>query len=128
MEKQIIPNHEVDVPKLKLEEMFKLQTEFQSRFYDLKQIQKLEQTGLDYMKLMLLCIHSETSEALDWLNWKPWKQTKKEFNRYEFLNELVDAQHFLINAALGVGCTAEEFAALFFNKQYENVKRQQRSY
>ena len=77
---------------------------------------------------MLTAIVVEAVEALNWLNWKPWKKTKQQFNRYEFLNELVDIQHFLVNAALGVGCSNLEFYELFLNKHLENLNRQKKGY
>ncbi len=109
-----------------LQKMFLSQIEFQKRFYNFKNMTRLEKD--QYLILMILSIKVESTEALNWLNWKPWKKKKIEFNRYEFLNELVDIQHFLINAAIGVDCDYEEFADLFLNKNKENINRQENDY
>lgn len=125
-DQQLIPRSKVKVPKHKLEAMFLQQHCFQARFYNFKKMTPKKRQL--YIQLMLHCVVVESVEALNWLNWKPWKQKKLKFDRYEFLNELVDIQHFLINAALAEGCTAEEFATLFFNKGKENINRQKRGY
>lgn len=125
-DKQLIPRTDVKVPQNPLAEMFRLQQEFQARFYSFDEMTEEEVT--DYIRLMLTCVNVEAVEALNWRDWKPWKQTKQEFNRYEYLNELVDIQHFLINAALAVDCTDQEFAELFLSKHQENINRQQRGY
>lgn len=84
-----------------------------------------------YLDSMLTHIIQETCEAREWTHFKHWKQYEKKWTkqeRYEFLNELIDVQHFLINAAIGVGCDHHEFTRLFFNKQKVNVDRQERGY
>ena len=125
MEKQIIPKRNVKINKNYLKDMFKRQINFQKRFYDIP-IKKNKFN--EYEKLMLTSIIVEAVEAIDWLNWKPWKKTKKKLNRYEFLNEIIDIQHFVINAAIGVGCESDEFYKLFINKNLENADRQKRGY
>jgi len=124
-DKQLIPKIKVKLKESQLKDMFDKQLKFQKRFYELPLPIK---QATSYERLMLTCIIAEAIEALNWLNWKPWKKTKEEFNRYEFLNELIDIQHFLINAALGVGCTEQEFYKLFLNKHAENINRQERGY
>lgn len=109
-----------------LSKMFRLQKEFQARFYDFNKMQPFEL--VEYQRLMLTCIIVESTEALDWLNWKPWKKTKEPFDRYEFINELVDIQHFLINVVLSTNCSSVEFGQLFANKHLENINRQKRGY
>ena len=125
-DKQIIPRNKVKVPKLKLEGMFKQQVKFQARFYDFDKMSHEEVEK--YLQVMLQAVSVEAVEALNWLNWKPWKKTKIKFNRYKFINELVDIQHFIINCALAAGCDSHEFARLFFNKGKENINRQKRGY
>lgn len=127
IKKQRIPKRQaMKIPTNALAQMFMQQHCFQARFYDMQQMTKDERDKA--LQLMLHCIHAEAVEALEWLNWKPWKKKKQRFNRYEFLNELVDIQHFLINCAIMVGCSSREFAELFFNKGKENVARQNRGY
>ena len=125
-EQQRIPRRKVKLPSKKLEAMFTQQARFQNLFYDFKRMNKPDKDH--YLQLMLQCIHVETVEALNWLNWKPWKKQQQPWNRYEFLNELIDIQHFLINCALACQCDSEEFTKLFLNKGKENLDRQQRGY
>lgn len=126
MKKQLIPMKRMKLPTQPLKSMFKQQEEFQKRFYNFKTMSPDQ--IVEYQRLMLTCISVEAMEAMDWTNWKPWRKTKEEFNRYEYLNELVDVMHFMINSAISVGCTDKEFARLFFNKGRENVRRQQKGY
>lgn len=126
-DKQLIPKRKKVLKTLKLESMFDQQKKFQKAI--VKDFALLDDEAFtNYTQLMLHCIHAESVEALNWLNWKPWKKKKLKFNRYEFLNELVDIQHFLINCALATKCDAKEFSELFFNKGKENLNRQRRNY
>lgn len=128
-DKQIIPDYDVIIPDNPLKEMFERQKKFQKRFYDLETMSRDERTK--YMMMQLMCINVEQVEALNWLtepSWKPWKKESTPFNRKEFINELVDVQHFLINALIAVDCDHEEFLKAFFNKNHENVVRQERGY
>ena len=127
MNQQLIPRRKVRVPANPLKSMFKSQLKFQKRFYCFEQLTKQERTT--YLFKMLTCINVEQVEALEWLtdpSWKDWKKKKTKFNRYEFINELVDIQHFLINCLLAVKCNETEFSKAFFNKNLENTKRQQK--
>ena len=125
-DQQLIPKRKIKVPKAKLEAMFRQQRRFQARFYRLSDMTVSERQA--YLQLMLTCINVEQVEALNWLSWKPWRKQVVSFNRYEFINELVDIQHFLINCLLAVGCTPRQFTKQFLNKGKENVARQKRSY
>lgn len=125
-DEQKIPKRKVKVSNNPLQQMFSLQKSFQSRFYDFEKMSNKEK--IEYIRLMLTCINVESVEALNWTNWKPWKKTEKRFNRYEFLNELIDIQHFLINTALSVNCDSNEFSMLFINKNKENINRQKKGY
>ena len=125
-DKQFIPDYKVKVPKVPLKAMFSQQRKFQAKFYNIGKMTQQEWT--DYIRLMLTCVQVEAVEALNWVNWKPWKKTKHEFNREEYINELVDIQHFLINCALAVDCDHEEFTQAFFNKGKENIVRQEKGY
>jgi len=125
-DQQLIPDHKVQVPDNPLKEMFVKQALFQERFYDFSTM--TEKAKVEYIRLMLTCVNVESVEALGWLNWKPWKKTQVEFNRREFINEIVDIQHFLINVLLVVDCDEKEFCQAFFNKNHENVERQKKGY
>lgn len=134
MKRQTIKNHKVKVPVKPLDEMFKRQLVFQLRLGGFNVVapgETMDAVTLTKINEQLTAMVQETCEARDWLPWKSWSKkpkvmTKEE--RWEYLNELVDVQHFLINAALAVGCTSKEFAQIFFNKQHENALRQKRGY
>lgn len=135
MKKQLIPISKFKVPKKALENMFIQQLKFQNRFYKKELVENLFKRPvgkrLDCLNIMLTCVIQEACEARDWLDWKPWKKTKAKWSkntRYEFINELVDIQHFLINAAIFVGCDSKEFIRTFFNKNKENINRQRKGY
>lgn len=135
MEKQVIPNHKIKVPKNPIKEMFSRQLAFEKKLGNTKTVaagETFTPETLTHLKEMLLAINVETCEALDQIpGWKSWSRkpallTKEA--RWEYLNELVDVMHFMINASLIVGCTADEFVYMFFNKQHENKERQKRGY
>lgn len=65
----------------------------------------------------------ELGEALDEIAWKPWSVDKDTFNRKQYLAELVDAFHFLMNMVLVAAgaaytneTTAAEIASEFFEE------------
>lgn len=80
-----------------------------------------------YLKDQILAMLDESHEALNELGWKPWA-TSRHINEEEFKGELVDVLCFLVNLALGVGLTANDFAALHAEKVGRNIKRQREGY
>lgn len=66
----------------------------------------------------------ELGEALDEIAWKPWSVDKTTFNREQYMKELVDAWHFLMNLILLAGSpnyteeTIVEELANWFYKGY----------
>lgn len=136
MQRQSIPSHKaVFIPKEPIKDMFQGQASFQKRFHNLESLvhgsSTMTKDTQAYLDSMLTHMIHETEEAREWTNFKGWAiypKTWSKRKRREFLNELVDVQHFLINACLGVGCDHEEFTQLFFNKQQENINRQKRGY
>jgi hypothetical protein len=72
--------------------------------------------------------------------WKPWKKTYHEkapdmtFNdlsesdKKELQMELIDIQHFLFNMMLAAGLTPQSLMNMYFSKNEENRKRQERGY
>jgi predicted house-cleaning noncanonical NTP pyrophosphatase (MazG superfamily) len=62
-------------------------------------------------------------------NCKAHRQTEvKEFDREKYLEELVDAQHYLVEAAILSGFTKEEFLLAYLDKGAVNVDRIKRGY
>lgn len=80
-----------------------------------------------YLKDQILAMLDESHEALNELGWKPWASSR-HINLEEFKGELVDVLCFLVNLAMGVGLTANEFAALHEEKVGRNIKRQREGY
>lgn len=134
MQRQSIPFHKaVVIPRQPLKAMFQNQALFQRRFHNLESLTRgmttMQKDTQEYLDSMLTHMIQETCEAREWTHFKSWKKYPKKWTvtkRREFLNELIDVQHFLINTCLGVGCDHTEFTKLFFNKQQENINRQTR--
>lgn len=106
----------------KLEDMFKKQEELQRLNYP-NGIFK----NMGYIKDMTLACEQELHEMLRETPWKPWK-LNQEWNIDNAKNELIDAQHFIINLALALGMSAYEFHALFNSKNAINRKRLEGGY
>ena len=71
--------------------------------------------------------------------WKPWKATHEdrrltyftelsEADQLEVKFEMIDAFHFIMNKFIALGMDAEEIFKLYFLKNAENFKRQERGY
>lgn len=80
-----------------------------------------------YLKDQILALTDEAHEALNEIGWKPWA-TSRHINREEFAGELADILCFLVNLALGVGLTSEDFYRLHQEKALRNIKRQEAKY
>lgn len=82
---------------------------------------------VEYVKTMLLALIAESVEALEETSWKPWAKSEF-FNRDAFIGELVDIGHFLANCLTAAGCTDEEWAERYHDKQKKNAQRQEDGY
>ena len=82
---------------------------------------------VNYLKDQILALLDEAHEALNEIGWKPWASSR-HINHKEFGGELVDILCFLVNLALGVGLSADEFFALHQEKVQRNIKRQEKGY
>lgn len=75
----------------------------------------------------------ELSEALNEIAWKTWSVDKDKFNRDQYVQELVDAWHFLMNLLLLAGdaisdesnaeSLADEFYRRYIDKSAVNMER-----
>lgn len=101
---------------------------------------KIDPTSLDdeeraeYVRWNVLALEDELHEMLDEIGWKPWA-TSKHFNRAEYMKELVDAYHFLMNLVLVAkndeqSCDelAYEFVKMYQDKRKINLNRQRSGY
>jgi hypothetical protein len=76
-----------------------------------------------YIKDQMLALMDELHEMLAEMAWKPWSSDKTKFNRDAYIREAVDAMHFLVNLVLAAGATADEFYAVFMEKNDVNWNR-----
>ncbi len=82
----------------------------------------------DYVTWNATAAMAELGEALQEMGWKPWAKPRGWVNRKAFLQELVDAAHFIANMATAVDCTDEEWERLYQEKQNVNEARQVAGY
>ena len=80
-----------------------------------------------YIVDMTTALTDELHEALAETGWKPWA-TSRHFNRSAYLDELIDALHFLINLMLVAGTDADEITRRYLEKNARNAARQQAGY
>lgn len=76
---------------------------------------------------MYTALVDELHEALNETGWKPWA-TSRHFNRDAYVDELVDALHFLVNLFLVADVEPEEVAERYVRKNQRNAERQKAGY
>ncbi len=77
----------------------------------------------EWIQKKTLAMLSELAELLDEVNFKWWKN-KKEINKANLKEELVDILHFFVSMCLSAGMTSEELYNIYINKNKENFDRQ----
>ena len=83
----------------------------------------------DYLLVNAFSVNDEIAEAMKEFRWKSWSTGRGEFtDRDAFIDELVDAVHFIANAAVAAGATDEEWERRYRAKQARNAKRQEHGY
>lgn len=97
----------------------------QQRFRDPARLNREE--AIEFIRWNVLALTDELHEALLEVGWKPWASTR-HINREEYVGELVDAFHFLINLCLVVGAEAEEIFERYLTKNEKNHRRQVEGY
>lgn|SRR3990167_2403288 len=80
-----------------------------------------------YINNMALALMCEIHEILKETQWKPWRK-QQTFNRENYLKEIVDAAHFLVNLCLAKDISSDEFFKAYLDKNEENIKRQINGY
>ena len=106
----------------KLDEIFKLQIEFQKKLHNENIVFNQE-----FISFQTLACIDELMEALRETNWKPWKK-HQNFNIDNFRDELIDAFHFMVNLCLASGLTADYMYELFIMKNKLNNERHENDY
>ena len=109
----------------RLKEMIHLQTELQRRYDHGTFPWEYEgETRANYIRVNVLALEDELHEALREIGWKPWSKTPPgEMNRDAYLDELVDAWHFMMNLLIVANCNAEEFFKRYLRKNGVNHSR-----
>ena len=80
--------------------------------------------AIEFVRWNVLALEDELHEALAETGWKPWS-ANRHINRDEYIGELVDAVHFLVNLFLVVGATPEEVLERYKSKNAKNHRRQE---
>jgi dimeric dUTPase (all-alpha-NTP-PPase superfamily) len=90
---------------------------------------KGEELGESVRMNVIACEH-ELHEALDEMpGWKGWSSRIPEIvNRDKYVEELVDAAHFLANLLLAADVDDEEFERVYRDKDVVNAERQKAGY
>jgi len=81
-----------------------------------------------YAQTNLLAAMVEIAEMSGEIGWKPWADDAGWVNREKFLEEAVDAMHFVANMLCAVGITGEELSDAYKAKQQINRERQANGY
>lgn len=109
-----------------LEEIFELQRQLQvQKFRDPARLSRDE--ALEFIRWNVLAAEDELHEALQEVGWKPWA-TSRHINRHEYVGELIDMLHFVVNLFLVVGVTPAEVLERYKLKNAKNHRRQEDGY
>jgi len=110
-----------------LDMIFRKQTALQQKTYGITPAELDPEQRARYIVEMVTALNDELHEALAETGWKSWASSR-HFNRDAYLNELVDALHFLVNLMLVADTDAYEIIELYERKNRVNRKRQQNGY
>ena len=72
---------------------------------------------------LVAAMHSELEEVKNEVTWK-WWANRKDIDRENLKEELIDVWHFLMTAFLLINCNPEEMYQAYINKNRENIDRQ----
>lgn len=73
-------------------------------------------------------ITEELGEAANTLKNKPWKNTHMVVDETHYLEEVIDAVHFLVELLIMNGFTPESLTTMYLNKNAVNQFRQRSNY
>lgn len=105
-------------------QMFERCKWFAGMFTDFKLCKISPDARREAVRYYLTSIFIETAEAMEKLDWKN-HHSKSDADDIEGLKEeLIDIQHFLLDAALALGMTPGEFMQEFIQKNEVNWSRQ----
>lgn len=110
-----------------LNDAYNLQADLQKTVfgYDFQNMSDPER--IEFIKWNILALTDELHEALRETSWKPWS-SQRHINSEAFVDELIDALHFLFNLFLVMGLTPQHIGGKFLDKNVLNRVRQERGY
>lgn len=106
----------------RLEWMFNAQRALQEDYLNVNLRDQSDEERITHIKENAFALIAELYEAINEIGWKSWA-TSRHINRNQFVAELVDVWHFLMNLMLHVGIDADEFMKLYQAKNEINVQR-----
>jgi len=123
----------------KLDLIFKRQNELLKKYHDIEKKNDIwvpDKLPLDLndcrsqyrIKDFLWRITEELGEAGNCLKNKPWKVTQIETDQEHFVEELMDAVHFLIELLIMIGLSADDLFEFYYKKSEVNKFRQRSNY
>jgi len=119
----------------KLEQIFIMQKNLIDRYRKDGIGNNTPEKRLEHLQQTAQAIIMEGAELLDWLPWKHWsvKSGNKQIEPQDFLTErhiaeikveVVDLIHFIVEEAINLGMTADDFYTAYMAKHAENHVRQ----
>jgi dimeric dUTPase (all-alpha-NTP-PPase superfamily) len=84
--------------------------------------------GQERVRLLIYRVTEELYEAGNCLRNKAWKQSEVPIDLDHFLEELMDALHFMIQLFIEIGLTSCNVVFLYFKKSIVNKFRQRTKY
>ena len=106
----------------KLDKIFEMQIKLQKLHgHDFEKMSLKEKE--QYSKDTILYLLDEVHEFMRELNFKSYKKVKKEINKENMLEELVDIECFFRNLCLCWGFTSESYLKAFEKKHQKNIAR-----
>lgn len=104
--------------------------ELQERSYghDFRAMARSARQMCDYLTHMVFAGINELVEAAYEFEWKRWTADQAWYDRDAVVEELIDAAHFIGNAAVALGVSDEEWARRYMAKQEKNRQRMESRY
>lgn len=111
----------------RLAQMFHHQREMQISHFGADPQELQGEDRKRFVTAMAYSVVNEIVEATNEIAWKPWAATDK-LHRDAYIEEIIDAWHFMINMLLVANVSPEEFHMAYFMKAQVNKERQESGY
>lgn len=103
------------------------QYELQQKAFNIDPISLTPEERAEFFRWNFIALVTELTEASEEIGWKPWASSR-HLNSEEYIGELVDAFHFLLNLILLASCPWETFIHSYLKKRRVNMDRQRKGY